>query len=58
MIKIYTTEGELKIIDVFDADGVRQMNFEVSAFIPAVLTPISLNGLTKTTSILNVFTAS
>lgn len=58
MIKIYTTEGELKIIDVFDADGVRQMNFEVSAFIPAVLTPISLNGLTQTTSILNVFTAS
>ncbi len=55
-IRIYTQDGELKTIDVFDTDGLRQMNFVVSAFIPQVLTPVSLTGLTKTSSILNLFT--
>lgn len=55
-IRIYTLDGALKTIDVFDADGLRQMNFEVSAFIPQVLTPVTLTGLTKTNSILNLFT--
>lgn len=57
-IRIYTQDGELKIIDVFDTNGLRQMNFVVSAFIPQVLTPVSLNGLTKTASILNLFTGT
>lgn len=57
-IRIYTQDGELKIIDVFDTDGLRQMNFVVSAFIPQVLTPVSLSGLTKTTSIMNLFTVA
>lgn len=57
-IRIYTQDGTLKIIDVFDADGLRQMNFVVSAFIPEVLSPISLNGYTKAASILNLFTAA
>ena len=54
-IRIYTLEGELKVIEVYDSTGLQQMNMEVSAFIPQVLTPISLNGLTMTGSILNVF---
>ena len=57
-IRIYTLDGALKIIDVFDTDGLRQMNFVVSAFIPQVLTPVSLTGLTKTSSILNLFTGA
>lgn len=56
-IRIYTQDGTLKIIDVFDADGLRQMNFVVSAFIPEVLSPISLTGYTKAASILNLFTS-
>ena len=55
-IRIYTQEGQLKTIDIFDTEGLRQMNFVVSAFIPQVLAPISLNGLTLTNSILNLFT--
>ena len=55
-IRIYTLNGELKTIDVFDTTGLRQMNFVISAFIPQVLAPISLNGLTLTTSIMNLFT--
>ncbi len=54
-IRIYTQSGELKIIDVFDTSGLRQMNFEVSAFIPQVLTPVSLTGLTKAASVLDLF---
>lgn len=54
-IRIYTQDGNLKIIDVYDTNGARQMNFIVSAFIPEVLTPISLNGLTKATSLVNLF---
>lgn len=55
-IRIYTQQGELKVIDVFDTNGLRQMNFVVSAFIPQVLTPITLNGLTLTSSVMNLFT--
>lgn len=54
-IRIYTLDGTLKIIDVYDADGLRQMSMTVSAFIPQVLTPISLTGLTKSPSILHLF---
>lgn len=55
-IRIYTQDGELKIVDIFDTNGLRQMNFVVSAFIPQVLTPVTLNGLTMTNSVLNLFT--
>lgn len=54
-IRIYTLEGALKVIDVYDADGLRQMNMNVSAFIPQVLTPISLTGLSQSPSILHLF---
>lgn len=54
-IRIYTLEGELKVIDIFDADGLRQMNMQISAFIPQVLTPISLTGLNQSPSILHLF---
>lgn len=54
-IYIYTTDGELKMIDVYDTDGLRQIGMTVSAFIPQVLTPISLNGLKKSASILELF---
>ena len=54
-IRLYTLDGVLKIIEVYDSTGLQQMNMEVSAFIPQVLTPISLNGLTQAGSILNVF---
>ena len=57
-IRIYTLNGEPKILDVYDSDGLRQMNFVISAFIPQILTPITLNGLTKSSSIVNLFTAS
>lgn len=56
-IRIYTQNGNLKIIDVYDTNGARQMNFVVSAFIPEILTPISLNGLTKATSLVNLFSS-
>ncbi len=52
---IYTLGETLKYIDVYDADGLRQMHMSVSAFIPQVLTPISLNGLTQSPSILHLF---
>lgn len=55
-IYIYTLDGELKLIEVY-ADGLKQMSFEVSAFIPEVLSPISLTGYTKAASILNLFTS-
>jgi hypothetical protein len=54
-IRIYTLDGVLKHIEVYDSTGLQQMSMEVTAFIPQVLTPISLNGLTLTGSILNVF---
>lgn len=54
-IYIYTIDGELKMIDVYDTDGLRQIGMTVSAFIPQVLTPISLNGLKKSASILELF---
>lgn len=54
-IRIYTLEGTLKVVDVYDADGLRQMNMTVSAFIPQVLTPISLTGLNQSPSILHLF---
>lgn len=54
-IRIYTLAGTLKVIDVYDADGLRQMNMTVSAFIPQVLTPISLTGLSQSPSILHLF---
>ena len=54
-IYIYTIDGTLKFIDVYDADGLKQMRMEVSVFIPQVLTPISLNGLTQAASLLNLF---
>ncbi len=57
-IRIYTDDGELKVIDVYDADGAMQMNFVVAAFIPQTVNPISLDGLTRTTSIMNLFTGS
>lgn len=57
-VKIYTQNGEMKIIEVYDETGLRQMSFVVSAFIPEVLSPITLNGLTKTASILNLFTST
>lgn len=56
-IRIYTQDGELKIVDLYDTDGLQQMNFIVAAFIPEVLTPISLNGYTKASSIVNLFTS-
>lgn len=55
-ISIYTLDGELKYIEVYDASGLRQMCISVSAFIPQALTPITLNGLTKSASIVNLFT--
>ncbi len=57
-IRIYTLNGELKIIDVYDAEGLRQMNFIVSVFAGEVFSPIVLNGLTKSPSILNLFSVS
>lgn len=57
-IYLYTQNGALKIMDVYDADGLKQLNFVISAFIPRVLTPITLNGLTKTASVLNLFTGT
>ncbi len=54
-IYIYTIDGTLKFIDVYDADGLKQMRMEVSVFIPQVLTPISLNGLSQAASLLNLF---
>lgn len=54
-IRIYTLDGTLKVIDVYDADGLRQMNMTVSAFIPQVLTPISLTGLSQSPSIMHLF---
>lgn len=54
-IIIYTLGETLKFIDVYDAEGLRQMRMEVTAFIPQVLTPISLTGLTKAPSILHLF---
>lgn len=54
-IHIYTLDGVLKVIDVYDADGLRQMNMNVSVFIPQVLTPITLTGLNKSPSILHLF---
>lgn len=54
-IRIYTLDGQLKVIDVYDADGLRQMNMQVSVFIPQVLTPITLTGLNQSPSILHLF---
>ncbi len=54
-IYIYTLDGELKVIDMYDADGLRQMNMTVSAFIPQVLTPITLTGLSQSPSIMHLF---
>ena len=54
-IRIYTIDGELKYIDIYDADGLRQMSMKVSAFIPQVLTPITLTGLNQSPSILHLF---
>lgn len=54
-IRIYTLDGTLKVIDVYDADGLRQMNMQISAFIPQVLTPITLTGLNQSPSILHLF---
>lgn len=54
-IRIYTLEGALKVIDVYDADGLRQMSMTVTAFIPQVLTPISLTGLSQSPSIMHLF---
>lgn len=54
-IYIYTIAGELKMIEIYDTEGLRQIGMTVSAFIPQVLTPISLNGLTKSASILELF---
>ncbi len=54
-VYIYTLGETLKYIDVYDAQGLRQMRMSVSAFIPQVLTPISLNGLTQSPSILHLF---
>ena len=54
-IHIFTIDGELKYIDIYDADGLRQMSMKVSAFIPETLTPITLTGLTQSPSILHLF---
>ena len=54
-IRIYTLDGVLKVIDLYDAVGLRQMNMKVSVFIPQVLTPISLTGLNQSPSILHLF---
>ena len=54
-IHIFTIDGELKYIDIYDADGLRQMSMKVSAFIPQVLTPITLTGLNQSPSILHLF---
>lgn len=54
-IYIYTLNDALEYIDVYDADGLRQMHMSVSAFIPQVLAPITLNGLTQSPSILHLF---
>ncbi len=54
-IHIYTLDGQLKVIDIYDADGLRQMNMKVSVFIPQVLTPITLTGLNQSPSILHLF---
>lgn len=57
-VYIYTQDGALKIMDVYDTDGLRQMNFVISAFIPQVLTPITLTGYNKAASVLDLFTGS
>ena len=54
-IRIYTLDGVLKVIDIYDAEGLRQMNMKVSVFIPQVLTPITLTGLNQSPSILHLF---
>lgn len=54
-IRIYTLDGQLKVIDIYDAEGLRQMNMKVSVFIPQVLTPITLTGLNQSPSILHLF---
>lgn len=54
-IRIYTLDGQLKVIDVYDADGLRQMNMQISVFLPHVLTPITLTGLNQSPSILHLF---
>lgn len=55
---VYTQDGTLKIMDVYDTDGLRQMNFVISAFIPQVLTPITLTGYNKAASVLDLFTGT
>lgn len=54
-IKLYTLDGKLKTIDIYDADGLRQVNIEVVAFSNQIFTPVTLNGLTQASSILNLF---
>ena len=54
-IHIYTLNGELKYIDIYDADGLRQMSMSVSVFLPQTLTPITLTGLNQSPSILHLF---
>ena len=54
-IYIYTQDGTLKVIDMYDADGLRQMSMTVTAFIPQVLTPITLTGLSQSPSIMHLF---
>lgn len=52
---LYTCDGELTTIDVYDAEGLRQINLQVDAYIPETLVPITLTGFTKTGSVLDLF---
>lgn len=54
-VYIYTLDGTLRYIDMYDAEGLRQMHMTVNVFLPQVLTPITLNGLTLSPSILHLF---
>lgn len=53
--RLYTCDGKLTTIDIYDADGLRQINLQVDAYIPETLVPITLTGFTKTGSVLDLF---
>ncbi len=53
--RLYTQNGEPKILDLYDNTGLRQVSFIINTFVPLSTAPVSLNGMTRGGNLINMF---
>ncbi len=53
--RLYTQQGEPKILDLYDNTGLRQVSFTINTFVPVSTAPVSLNGMTRGGNLINLF---